>query len=74
MVTIIPMVVACISVLVILASYMASTAIQEQQITSMENTVSRTLYELNHWIDERKREAVLLSGNGIFQFAVRGSY
>ncbi|MCP4720370.1 MAG: hypothetical protein GY860_13005 [Desulfobacteraceae bacterium] len=72
MVTIIPMVVACIGVLVILASYMASNAIQEQQITSMENTVSRTLYELNQWIDERKREAVLLSGNGIFQFAVRG--
>lgn len=72
LVTIIPVVVACIGILVFLASDMASNAIQTQQITSMENTISRTLYELSHWLDERKREAVLLSGNGLFQFAVKG--
>ena len=72
LVTIIPVVIICIGILVFLASYMASDAIKEQQITSMKNTVSRTLFELDHWLNERKKEAILLSGNGIFQFAVKG--
>ncbi|MCP4116312.1 MAG: hypothetical protein GY737_13070 [Desulfobacteraceae bacterium] len=70
--TIIPVVFGCVGVLVFISSHMASTSIQEHQVTNMKNTVSRVVFELDHWIQERKREAVLLAGNGLFQFATRG--
>lgn len=72
MITIIPVVVASICLLVALSAYMASRAIRGHQTTAMENTVSRTLYEFEQWLSEREREAVLLAGNGIFQFAANG--
>ncbi len=70
--TIIPVVFFCVGILVFISSHMASKSIQEHQVTNMENTVSRVIFELDYWIHERKREAVLLAGNGLFQFAAKG--
>jgi methyl-accepting chemotaxis protein len=70
--TIIPVVFFCIGILVFISSHMASSSIKEHQVTNMKNTVARVIFELDYWIKERKREAVLLAGNGLFQFAAKG--
>ncbi|MCP4116696.1 MAG: hypothetical protein GY737_15050 [Desulfobacteraceae bacterium] len=77
--TILPVLFFCVGLLVLISSriasntiHLASNSIQEHKMTNMENTVSRVIVELDRWVKERKREAVLLSGNGLFQFAVNG--
>jgi methyl-accepting chemotaxis protein len=72
LVTLLPIVVIIVGALTILSYESSSKTIISQQKAGMKQMVQKTLDELQMWIAEREREAVLFSENGVFQDACQG--
>ncbi len=70
---IIPVSIIAIGALTFFFYRTASQAILEQQGILMEQIVSKSLDELSMWIDDRERDVLLFSENGVFKAACEGN-
>ncbi len=61
------------STLVVISYRIASTSILDNQDRAMAAAVQRTLTELEQWIADRERDAVMFSENGRFKAACAGN-
>jgi len=69
---IIPISIIAIGVLTFVLYRTASKAILEQQQIILEQAVSKTLDELSIWLNDRERDVLLFSENGVFKAACEG--
>ena len=69
---IIPIAIIAIGALTFFFYRTASNSLLEQQKHLMVQVVSKSLDELSMWIDDRERDVVLFSENGVFKAACEG--
>ena len=70
--TIIPIAILSIGVLIVISYIMASDGILTREYAMMKRLVQTTNNELKTWLNDRERDAVLFSENGLFQAASQG--
>ena len=70
---IIPITIIAVGVLTFLLYRTAANALFEQQQILLAQTVSKTLDELSMWLEDRERDVVLFSENGVFKAACEGN-
>lgn len=69
---IIPIAIIAIGALSFFFYRTASKSLLEQQEVLLEMIVSKSLDELKMWIEDRERDVILFSENGVFESACRG--
>ena len=69
---IIPISIIAIGVLTFVLYRTASKAMFGQQQIILEQAVSKTLDELSLWLNDRERDVLLFSENGVFKAACEG--